>query len=68
MNENKPKYLVVDIKEWRDVLGKVDTLKEVRGLCKERVNDTEGDCYVVYYELDEKTNKYSMESMKIANY
>lgn len=66
-NDRKPKYLVIDVQEGKDVLGKVNTLEEVKALCGERVKDTDGDCYVVFYTLNDN-DVYSMESPTIATY
>ena len=65
----KPKYLVVDNEDLdMDRLGQVDTMREVRKLCKQRVLDTEGECYVMVLTLNEATNKYSRNSATIVHY
>ncbi|QOV05753.1 hypothetical protein [Enterococcus phage EFGrKN] len=43
-----PKYLVVDNYDLDMYeLGRVNTMREVRKLCKEQVEATDGECYVM---------------------
>ncbi|AJP61313.1 hypothetical protein AVV19_gp007 [Enterococcus phage EFDG1] len=65
----KPKYLVVDNYDLDMYeLGRVNTMREVRKLCKEQVEATDGECYVMVLTLNEETNKYSRKSAEIVQY
>ena len=65
----KPKYLVVDNYDLDMYeLGRVNTMREVRKLCKEQVEATDGECYVMVLTLNEETNKYSRKSAEIVHY
>ncbi|CAI9421080.1 hypothetical protein KEBGJNKE_00011 [Enterococcus phage vB_OCPT_Bop] len=66
---NKPKYLVVDNYDLDMYeLGRVNTMREVKKLCKEQVEATDGECYVMVLTLNEETNKYSRKSAEIVHY
>ncbi len=43
-------------------------MREVRKLCKEQVEATDGECYVMVLTLNEETNKYSRKSAEIVHY
>lgn len=65
----KPKYLVVDNCDLDMYeLGRVNTMREVKKLCKEQVEATDGECYVMVLTLNEETNKYSRKSAEIVHY
>lgn len=65
----KSKYLVVDNYDLDMYeLGRVNTMREVRKLCKEQVEATDGECYVMVLTLNEETNKYSRKSAEIVHY
>lgn len=65
----KPKYLVVDNYDLDMYeLGRVNTMREVKKLCKEQVEATDGECYVMVLTLNEETNKYSRKSAEIVHY
>ncbi len=66
---NKPKYLVVDNYDLDMYeLGRVNTMREVKKLCKEQVEATDGECYVMVLTLNKETNKYSRKSAEIVHY
>lgn len=65
----KPKYLVVDNYDLDMYeLGRVNTMREVKKLCKEQVEATDGECYVMVLTLNKETNKYSRKSAEIVHY
>lgn len=65
----KPKFLVVDNYDLdMYVLGRVNTMREVKKLCKEQVEATDGECYVMVLTLNEETNKYKRSSATIVTY
>ncbi len=67
--ELKPKFLVVDNYDMDMYkLGRVNTMREVKKLCKEQVEATDGECYVMVLALNENTNKYSRKSAEIVLY
>lgn len=58
------KYKVYDIYEGKDTLGYADTLTEVKKLAREQSRDTDGECYIVYAELNPETGKYKFSQYK----
>lgn len=44
------KYKVYDLYDGRELLGKVETMGEVIKLRNERINDTDGECYIIVLE------------------
>lgn len=40
------KYYVYDLYEGKELLGKVESMDEVRELTNERIRDTDGECYI----------------------
>lgn len=58
------KYRVYDIYEGKDVLGYADTLTEVKRIAREQIEDTDGECMVVYAELNPETGKYRFSEYK----
>lgn len=58
------KYRVYDIYEGKDVLGYADTLTEVKRIAREQIEDTDGECMVVYAELNPETRKYRFSEYK----
>ena len=62
----KAKYLVVDNYELdMEVLGRANTMEEVEAIAKQRVVDTDTECYVLVLTLNPKTNKYSRNSAEL---
>lgn len=51
------KYKVYDLYEGKDVVGYADTLNEVKRLAREWFRDTDGECCIVYAELNTETGK-----------
>ena len=45
------KYEVYDLYDGRELLGKAQTKEEVNKLINERINDTDGECYISVVEL-----------------
>ena len=63
------KYKIYDICEGKDVLGYADTIDEVRRIAKKQSRDTDGDCCIVYAELNPETGKYKFSQYKpVINY
>ena len=58
------KYRVYDIYEGKDVIGYADTLTEVKRIAREQIEDTDGECMVVYAELNPETGKYRFSEYK----
>nr|DAK69979.1 MAG TPA: hypothetical protein [Caudoviricetes sp.] len=58
------KYKVYDLYEGKDVIGYGDTLNEVKRLAREQYRDTDGECCMVYAELNPKTGKYRFSQYK----
>lgn len=58
------KFKVYDLYDGKEVLGYVDTLKEVKALARERYEDTDGECEIYYAQLNPETNKYGFSSAK----
>ena len=67
--EKQPNYLVIDNYGFAmEQLGKVNTMREVKALCKERVEDTDGECCVLVLKRNPETNKYSRKSAEVVYY
>lgn len=64
----KKKYIVIDLQDGKDVLGHVDTMKEVHALTKQRYDETDGDCYIVFTKLNKEINGYPKADRKIATF
>lgn len=47
------KYVVYDLYDGKELLGEVETMDEVRILIKERIRDTDGECYISIREREE---------------
>ena len=62
------KYKIYDLMEGKDVVGYADTLQEVKKLSREWFKDTDGDCCLVYAELNPKTGKYWFSQYKEVKY
>lgn len=58
------KYKVVDLYEDRDFLGYAENMTQVKKLAKKQHDDTDGECCIFYYPLDEKTGKYNFGARK----
>ena len=58
------KYKVYDLYVYKEVLGYVDTMQEVKRLARERMVDTEGECSIYYVELNKDTQKYKFSQRK----
>lgn len=58
------KYKVVDIYEGREFLGYADSMAEVKRLARGQVEDTDGECLVVFYSLNPETGKYKFSEYK----
>ena len=58
------KYRVYDIYEGKDTIGYADTLTEVKRIAREQIEDTDGECMVVYAELNPETGKYRFSAYK----
>lgn len=56
------KYKVYDLLEEKEVLGYAADLVEVKRLAKERYEDTDGECLVMYAILNKETNKYKFSN------
>ena len=63
--ESKRKFKVVDDYEMTmDCIGYCDTLSEVRKLANEWIDETDGECLILYYPLNEETGKYNTKLIK----
>ena len=62
------KYKVYDIYEGKEVVGYADTLEDCRKLAKEWSRETDGECCIVYAELNEETQKYKFSQYKALSY
>lgn len=62
----KPKFKVYDIYEGKEVLGYAENLQEVHKLKNKRIGDTDGECYVVYAQLNPESGKYTFSKYKPA--
>lgn len=56
----KPKYKIYDGYEGTELIGYADNISDAKTIAKERVNDTDGECYVFGKELDEETGEYKI--------
>lgn len=62
----KPKYRVYDIYEEKEAIGYADNIQGVRKIKRERIEDTDGECCVVYAELNPENGKYKFSQYKPA--
>lgn len=47
------KYYVYDVYDFKELLGVVEDMDEVRELTNERFRDTDGECYIRIIEREE---------------
>lgn len=57
-----------DIYEEIDIIGHADTMQEVKQRARQRDNDTDGECHIVYSELKEDIQKYNFTNIKKPGY
>jgi len=55
--ENK-KFKVVDLYDGKETLGYADSLNEIKKIARKRLIETDGECQVFYYPLNDETGKY----------
>lgn len=52
------KYCVFDVCEYVELLGKFETMQEVRHAAHQRDADTDGDCFIVVLKFDKPSGFY----------
>lgn len=58
------KYKVYDIYEGKETLGYADTMGEVKLMARDQAEATDGECCVVYAELNPDTGRYRFSEYK----
>ena len=58
------KYKVYDIYEGKDTVGYADTIEEVKKLARRWHDDVDGECCIVYAELNKESGKYKFSNYK----
>lgn len=58
------KYKVYDIYEGNDTVGYADTIEEVKKLARRWYDDVDGECCIVYVELNKESGKYKFSNYK----
>lgn len=58
------KYKVYDLYESKETLGYADTMDEVKLMARDQAEATDGECYVVYAELNPNTGRYRFSEYK----
>lgn len=62
------KYKVYDIYEGKDTVGYADTIEEVKKLARRWYDDVDGECCIVYAELNKESGKYKFSNYKEVRY
>ena len=62
------KYKIYDLYEGKETIGYADTIEEMKKLSREWHKDTDGECIIVYAELNEETLKYRFSEYKEVKY
>lgn len=52
------KYKIVDLYDGKETLGYADTIVEIKKIAKKQYIETDGECLICYYPLNDKTEKY----------
>lgn len=60
-------YDIYDMPD-RELLGRFDSMKEVRAAAKERGDDTDGEWFPALYRYDEATDKYRPANFFTGNF
>ena len=57
------KYKIKDFENW-DTIGYADTISELKKIARAYLKECDGDACIVYFTLNEITQKYKKSSMK----